>query len=230
LAAGVAHEINNPLTGILLYANLAMERIEQADPLQKYLKTVLGDAERCKEIVKQLLAYSRQQSPVKEIFEVDSLIAESLNLIRDQQRLLNVKIEKDMSDDTLMIRADKNQLTQVIINLVMNAVDAMERKGTLTFRTFLNKSKRRVCIEVSDTGCGIPEENLSKVFDPFFTTKGQEKGTGLGLSTSYGIVQENDGHISIKETGSAGTTFLIELPLYETREDSGSLKNPSPKE
>ena len=211
LAAGVAHEINNPLTGIFLYANLVLERLDKADPLRKYLETMLDDAERCKDIVKHLLAYSRQQNPVKEIFQVNSLIEESLNLIRDQKRFLNIKIVREMSDDMLLIRADKNQLSQVIINLVMNAIDAMERKGTLTFRTFFSKSNEKVYIEISDTGCGIPEENLSKVFDPFFTTKGIERGTGLGLSTSYGIVQENGGYISIKETSPMGTTFLIEL-------------------
>ena len=229
LAAGVAHEINNPLTGILLYANLALERLDKADPLRKYLETVLDDAERCKDIVKHLLAYSRQQSPVKEIFQVNSLIEESLNLIRDQKRFLNIKIVREMSDDMLLIRADKNQLSQVIINLVMNAIDAMERKGTLIFRTFFSKSNEKVYIEISDTGCGIPEEDLSKVFDPFFTTKGIERGTGLGLSTSYGIVQENGGYISIKETSPMGTTFLIELPLYETHENLGSTEDVSPK-
>ena len=228
LAAGVAHEINNPLTGILLYANLAMERLEQEHPLRKYLETVLDDAERCKDIVKHLLAYSRQQSPVKEIFQVNLLIKESLNLIRDQKRLLNVKLVKEMADDVPLIRADKNQLSQVIINLVMNAVDAMERKGVLTFRTYFSKSNQKVCMEISDTGCGISEENLSKVFDPFFTTKGQEKGTGLGLSTSYGIVQENGGHISIKETSPMGTTFLMEFPLYETDESLDFPESVSP--
>jgi two-component system NtrC family sensor kinase len=105
----------------------------------------------------------------------------------------------------------------------------MERKGTLTFRTSFSKPDKKVLIEISDTGCGIPEENVSKVFDPFFTTKGQEKGTGLGLSTSYGIVQENGGYISIKETSPMGTTFLIEFPLYETHENSNFSEGMSPK-
>jgi len=214
LAAGVAHEINNPLTGILLYANLALERLDKADPLRKYLKSVINDTDRCKDIVKDLLAYSRQTSPTKETFHVNSLVEQSLALIRDQKRFLNINLVEKMSDEMMLIRADKNQLTQVIINLVMNAIDAMERKGTLTFLTYRSKNDKKVYIEVSDTGCGIPEENLSKVFDPFFTTKGPEKGTGLGLSTSYGIVKGNGGRITIKETGPKGTTFLIELPLY----------------
>lgn len=214
LAAGVAHEINNPLTGILLYANLALERLDKADPLGKYLKSVINDTDRCRDIVKDLLAYSRQTSPTKETFQVNSLVEQSLALIRDQKRFLNINLVEKMSDEMMLIRADKNQLIQVIINLVMNAIDAMERKGTLTFLTYRSKNDKKIYIEVSDTGCGIPEENLSKVFDPFFTTKGPEKGTGLGLSTSYGIVKGNGGRITIKETGPKGTTFLIELPLY----------------
>jgi signal transduction histidine kinase len=214
LAAGVAHEVNNPLTGILIYANLALEGLDQANPLRKYLTSVINDTERCKNIIKDLLAYSRQTSPAKEMFQVNSLIEQSLTFIRDQKRFLNIELVKHMSDDTMLIHADKSQLSQVIINLVMNAIDAMNRKGTLTFRTYRNKPHKKAYIEVSDTGCGIPKENLSKIFDPFYTTKGPEKGTGLGLSTSYGIVKENGGRISIKETSPRGTTFLIELPLY----------------
>jgi two-component system, NtrC family, sensor kinase len=218
LAAGVAHEINNPLTGILLYANLALERLDQADPLRKYLTSVIHDTDRCKEIVKGLLAYSRQATPTKETLQVNSLLEHSLNLIRDQKRFLNIKLVKEMSKDTMLIHADQNQLSQVIINLVLNAVDSMKRKGTLTFRTYRNKRAQKAYIEVSDTGCGIPKEDLSKVFDPFFTTKGPEKGTGLGLSTSYGIIKKNGGKISVKRSTPMGTTFLIELPLYTPEE------------
>jgi two-component system, NtrC family, sensor kinase len=173
--------------------------------------------------VKNLLAYSRQASPTKEIFQVNSLVKHSLDLIRDQELFLNISLVKEMSGDMMMIHADKNQLSQVVINLVMNAIDAMNKKGTLTFRTYRNKPAKKVYIEVSDTGCGISKEHLSKIFDPFFTTKETGKGTGLGLSTSYGIVKENGGRITTKETGSQGTTFLIELPLYTPDE-----KTPTP--
>jgi len=214
LAAGVAHEINNPLTGILLYSNLALERLDEKDLVRKYLESVLDDTGRCRDIVKNLLAYSRQANPAKEIFQANSLVEHSLNLVRDQELFLNIKLVKEMSGEMILIHADKNQLSQVIINLIMNAIDAMERKGSLIFRTYRNKPDKKAYIEVSDTGCGIPKDSLTKVFDPFFTTKETGKGTGLGLSTSYGIVKENGGHISIKEMSSKGTTFLIELPLY----------------
>jgi signal transduction histidine kinase len=123
-------------------------------------------------------------------------------------------VKRELSDEMMLIHADRKQLSQVIINVVINALDAMERRGVLTFRTYRNKPARKVYVEISDTGSGISEENASKVFDPFFTTKGMGKGTGLGLSTAYGIVKENGGEISIKETGPEGTTFLIELPLF----------------
>jgi len=220
LAAGVAHEINNPLTGILLYSNLALERLDDKTLVRKYMESVLDDTGRCRDIVKNLLAYSRPDSPSKEIFEANLLVAYSLNLMRDQELFSKIKIVKEMSEKMILIHADKKQLSQVIINLTINAIDAMERKGSLIFRTYRNKTDKLAYIEVSDTGCGIPKDTLSKVFDPFFTTKETGKGTGLGLSTSYGIVEENDGHISIKETGPEGTTFLIELPLYVPSEQT----------
>ena len=115
----------------------------------------------------------------------------------------------------MLINVDKNQFNQVIINLAMNASDAMDSKGTLTLRTYRDKPAQKAYLEISDTGCGISEKDLSKIFDPFYTTKEMGKGTGLGLSTAYGIVKENDGHISVKETSPRGTTFLIEFSLYQ---------------
>ncbi len=214
LAAGVAHEINNPLTGILLYLNMVIERLEEDSPFREDLEYVLEDTDRCKNIVKNLLAYSRQAAPNKEIFQMNSLVEQGLNLIRDQNIFMNIEVIKKMSGEMMLIHADKNQLIQVVINIVLNGIDAMERKGTLTFHTYRDKPLHKVFLEVSDTGSGIPEKNLTKIFDPFFTTKKLGKGTGLGLSTAYGIVKENGGDISVKETGPDGTTFLIELPLY----------------
>ncbi len=218
LAAGVAHELNNPLTGILLYLNMVLERIHRNDAhreaYREDLEYVLEDANRCKNIIKDLLAYSRQAEPEREVFQLNSLVEQGLGLIRDQKLFINMTVSKELSNEMMLIHADRNQLSQVIINVVINAIDAMERRGVLTLRTYRNKPARKVFVEISDTGSGISEENLSKVFDPFFTTKGMGKGTGLGLSTAYGIVKENGGEISVKETGPKGTTFLIELPLY----------------
>jgi two-component system NtrC family sensor kinase len=129
---------------------------------------------------------------------------------------MNVRLVKDYAPNDLLIKVDKNQMAQVIINMVTNAMDAMEKHGTLTLRTYLDPRQGTVCLEVSDTGCGIPEDHLSKIFDPFFTTKALGQGTGLGLSTVYGIIKENQGDISVKQTGANGTTFLLQFPQDET--------------
>ena len=222
LAAGVAHEINNPLGGILLYANLALESLDESHPIREDLEYVIEDTNRCKEIVKNLLAYSRQTSYAKNIMQFNELVEQSLVLIRDPKLFENIEIEKELPDEMMLINSDKEHLSQVIINLVMNAVAAMEGKGTLKLRTYRDKHAKKVFLEVIDTGCGIPEDNLSKIFDPFFTTKEPGKGTGLGLSTAYGITQESGGGISVKETSPEGTTFLVELPLYVPFDDGKS--------
>ena len=212
LAAGVAHEINNPLTSILLYGNLMKEKLAPDHPLLNILGYVLEDAERCKDIVKNLLAYSRQTRPAKEVFFLNNLVGESLRLIRDQKLFMNVNIVKNLDECQILINADKNQLCQVLINLIINAFDAMEGSGTLTLTTYRDRKAGKAFIEIADTGSGIPPENLSKIFDPFFTTKDVGKGTGLGLSMAYGIMEENHGRISIKSTGPEGTVILLELP------------------
>ncbi|MDJ0621505.1 MAG: PAS domain S-box protein [Desulfocapsaceae bacterium] len=212
LAAGVAHEINNPLTSILMYGNIMQEKLEAGSPNKKNLDYILEDAERCKEIVKNLLAYSRQTNPKRDIFLINALVNESLGLIRDQKLFVHVEVIKDLADNLIYIDADKNQLNQVVINLIINAIDAMEGNGTLILKTYGEPRTGKAYLEVSDTGCGIPEENLNKVFDPFFTTKAPGKGTGLGLSMAYGVLEENRGHIKVKETGPQGTTIIMELP------------------
>jgi signal transduction histidine kinase len=216
LAAGVAHELNNPLTSILFDANMTLEGLPEEDANRESLQLIIDDVYRCKDIVKNLLAYSRQTSPMSDIIQMNDLVEQSLSLIRDQKLFGNVKVVKDLSDAMMLIHVDKNQISQVIINLIMNAVAAMDGSGTLTFRTYRNKAEKQVFLEVSDTGCGIAEAHLSKIFDPFFTTKELGSGTGLGLSTAVGNVNENKGKISVKSTGPAGTTFLVEFPLYQT--------------
>jgi two-component system NtrC family sensor kinase len=224
LAAGVAHEINNPLTGILLYGGLLLEDLPEDDPKYHDMHLIIEDANQCRNIVKSLLAYSRQTSANKEVIDLNELVEQSLSLIRDQSLFINIEVVKELSDEEMLVKVDRSQLNQVIINLVRNAIDAMERKGTLTLKTYCERRKKGVgkpdaagfaYIEISDTGFGISEENLPRIFDPFFTTKDLGKGTGLGLSTVYGIVQENGGTIWVKETSPAGTTFIVELLLRQ---------------
>ncbi len=216
LAAGVAHEINNPLTGILLYANMVLDGMDPDDTYRQKLQNVVEDANRCSEIVKNLLAYSRQTNSLRKPLKVNDLVDEGLALIRDQKLFMNIRLKKEYAPSDLFIKVDKNQMAQVVINMVINAMDAMEKHGTLTLRTYLDQRKKAVCLEVIDTGCGIPEGLLSKIFDPFFTTKELGQGTGLGLSTVYGIIKENQGKISVKETNANGTTFLLQFPQHQT--------------
>lgn len=214
LAAGVAHEVNNPLTGILFYASLLLERLEQGDSMREDIECIIEDAERCKDIVKSLLVYSRRTDSRKSIIQVNTLVEQSLKLTLDQKVFGNIRVEKNLSDEMMLVNVDSNKLSQVIINLVMNAADAMEGKGTLTITTRRDKAQQTVYLEVSDTGCGITEDDLSKIFDPFFSTKPKGKSTGLGLSIAYGIIEEHGGTIRVKQTGPAGTTFEIALPQY----------------
>lgn len=212
LAAGVAHEINNPLTSILLYGNIMHEKLETENPLKKNLDYILEDAERCKDIVKNLLAYSRQTNAKKDVFLLNSLVDESMSLIRDQKLFMHVEVVKDLASYPIYINADKTQLCQVVINLIINAIDAMGGNGRLTFKTSGEPRSGRAFLDVCDSGGGIPEENLSKVFDPFFTTKAPGQGTGLGLSMAYGVLEENQGKIFVKETGPGGTVIRLRLP------------------
>ena len=213
LAAGVAHEINNPLTGILLYGNLLKEKLLPDPTIETNLNCILEDAERCRDIVKNLLAYSRQSSQARERFSFNAFVIESFRLVRDQKLFINTKVVKKLSSAWMPVKADRNKMSQVVINLVMNALDAMDKRGLLILQTYPDEIGKKACLEISDTGSGIPEENLSRIFDPFFTTKSLGKGTGLGLSTAYGIVKDNHGDIFVKKTGPEGTTFLVELPL-----------------
>ncbi|MFO7859579.1 MAG: ATP-binding protein [Desulfosalsimonas sp.] len=214
LAAGVAHEINNPLTGILMYSSMVLEHLESGNPLRKDLECVIEDANRCKEIVKSLLVYSRSTDSRRQIIHINKLVEQSFRLTRDQKIFRNICIQKELADEMMLINVDTNKLSQVIINLIINAADAMGGRGELTVRTYRNKSAQKVFLEIADTGPGIAEENLNKIFDPFFSTKPKGKSTGLGLSIAYGIVEQHGGRISVKQTGPEGTTFLLELPQY----------------
>lgn len=219
LAAGVAHEINNPLTGILFYANLKHEQMSPDDSERDEVMAVIEDVNRCKEIVKNLLAYSRQSSPMKDIIQINSVVNQSLSLIRDPKMFGKIQITRDFSDEMMLVHVDKNQISQVIINLVMNAIAAMNGEGELTLRTYRNKMRNKVYLEVIDSGHGIAPESLNKIFDPFFTTKAPGEGTGLGLSTAYGLIKENRGNIRVKATSHKGTTFLLEFELYQTSQE-----------
>ena len=229
LAAGVAHEINNPLTGILFYASLLLERKDLDHGIQEDLGFILEDANRCKEIVKSLLVYSRRTDSNKDVVHINTMVEKSLRLTRDQKKFQNITIVKKLADEMMPVYADINKLTQVVINLVINAADAMGTYGTLTLTTYKDRYSKKVFLEVKDTGGGIPHGNLSKIFDPFFTTKEVGKSTGLGLSIVYGIMEEHGGRIFVKKTSSKGTCFVLEFPLHQPSWKAGVLCGPSDK-
>lgn len=215
MAAGVAHEINNPLGGILLYASLLMEDMDPDDPKRKDVERIVQEAIRCKEIVKSLLEFARKSSPDKEPLDVNKALNEGLLFLENQATFHNIRIVKELDPRLPLVLGNLGQLKQVFMNIILNAVDAMHGEGTLTIRTYPSGDGSEVVISFTDTGVGIPKEILPRIFDPFFTTKEVGKGTGLGLSVSYGIVKEHGGRIEVESEVGKGSTFKVVLPALE---------------
>jgi PAS domain S-box-containing protein len=215
LAAGIAHEINNPLGGILIYSSLMMEDLPGEDPRRGDLVRIVQEAGRCKEIVKSLLEFARQTEPKMEPTDVNRAISDGLFFLVNQALFHNIHIVKNLDSFLPFVQGNAGQLKQVFMNIIVNAAEAMHGNGTLTITTFRAPDRKTVFVEFADTGEGIPAENLTRIFDPFFTTKEVGKGTGLGLATSYGIIEDHGGKISVKSQVEKGTTFTIELPVHQ---------------
>jgi two-component system NtrC family sensor kinase len=214
LAAGIAHEINNPLGGILIYSSLMIEDLPEEDPKKGDLARIVQEAGRCKEIVKSLLEFARQTEPKMEPNDINRAINDGLFFLVNQALFHNIKIVKKFDPFLPFVKGNASQLKQVFMNIIVNAAEAIHGSGTLTITTSHDAHRKRVFVEFTDTGEGIPEENLTRIFDPFFTTKDVGKGTGLGLATSYGIVEDHGGKINVKSKVGEGTTFTIELPVH----------------
>ena len=211
LVAGITHEINNPLTGILMFATLA-SRSPQLDPsLKGDMDVVINEAKRCAKIVKGLLEFSRESVPKKKPASLNKVMDGTLDLIGRQSSFHNINIVRDYQPDLPLIPADQNQIEQVFINMLLNASESMHFSGSITIKTY-TENEEYVCLQITDTGSGIVEEDLERIFDPFFTTK-SDKGTGLGLSVSYGIIERHGGQIDVQSKVHEGTTFTIKLPL-----------------
>jgi two-component system NtrC family sensor kinase len=215
LAAGVAHEINNPLASILLFSRLVGQQVPPNGRVKENLDRIEKETKRCHTIVQSLLDFSRQHEPTVESVDINSLLDSTLNLFESQYLFHNIKVIKNYHPALKVIQADPSQLQQVFMNMIINAVDAMKGKGHLTIETGPGGENGFIDISISDTGCGIPAENINRIFDPFFTTKGVGHGTGLGLSVSYGIVQRHSGDITVSSSPGVGTTFTITLPSTE---------------
>lgn len=223
LAAGIAHELNNPLTGVLTFSTIIRRKMEDGSPDAEDLDLVIRETKRCSTIIKRLLDFAREKKPEHRFIDITGIIKETEQLLRHPTSSRDIKITLDFDEDLPPLWVDPDQIKQVIMNLIVNAQDAIESDGEIVIST--RRLPEKISIEpgspplaaaeisVTDTGCGIPEHNRKKIFDPFFTSKVVGKGTGLGLSVTYGIVRAHGGTIDVESTVGSGTTFRILLPL-----------------
>ena len=217
LAAVVAHEINNPLAGILTYAKLLKKRFTQKDETQKEIFSTLdmieSESRRCGEIVKNLMTFARTMPMTYELADLNGVILRCVKLVQHQLELAGTELHMELAPDLPAVGCDSGQIAQVVLALVMNAIEAMPRGGTLTLASRLSSDSSRVVIEVRDNGVGIPPEVLSHMFEPFFTTKEGGHSLGLGLAVSRSIIERHQGEIKVESERGLGTAFTISLPV-----------------
>jgi len=213
LAAGIAHEINNPLGGILIYSHLLLEDVDKKSPLHENLKKIVKETTRCKDIVKGLLEFARPKEPEMSLINISETVEKSLAIMEGQALFQNINIKRSFVSDLPKIVADSAQLQQVFINIILNAAEAMDGNGVLTLSTALNEDNTHIEVKFSDTGHGIKEEDNKRLFEPFFSTKEVGKGTGLGLAISYSIIQKHQGTIGVESKAGKGSIFTVKLPV-----------------
>jgi two-component system NtrC family sensor kinase len=219
LAAGVAHEINNPLTGVLSYSSFLLKRAEDKPEFKADLEVIVRETKRCRGIVKGLLDFSRQSPPEMHENDLNEIAERAVRIVQAQLDEHHIRLDMNLRSGLPKIQADANQIQQVLVNLLLNANDAVgESGGTISMSTnFADTSStpvqdRALEVMVSDTGCGIPAADIQKIFDPFFSTKGP-KGTGLGLAVAWGIIGKHNGRIEVESEVGKGTTFRVFLPV-----------------
>jgi len=216
LTASIAHELNNPLTPVIGYSELLCENDFPPEKTKSYLDKIYDGAILCQKIIQKLLAFARQDEPKRTLININEVVESALSLKERELNLGSIKVVKQLNANIPSAIADFHQIQQVFLNIINNAHHAMrddKGSGTLTIKG--ESDENTIRISFSDTGPGIPDENIQKIFEPFFTTKEQGKGTGLGLSVSYGIMQEHNGNIYISSEMGKGTCFIIELPIAE---------------
>jgi two-component system NtrC family sensor kinase len=216
MAAAIAHEINNPLAGVLLFSTNLAKKVPKEGPLKEGLDIIIHETIRCKSIIQELLEFSREREPQKVLKNINDVINKALSILENEFRLHHISTEKALSDELPDTLLDVNQMEQVFVNLLLNAVEAIQEKGVITIKSYLDASQTYEIVDIMDTGCGISPDDLNKIFEPFFSTK--PKGTGLGLAVSYGIVRNHQGEIKVSSQPGSGTRFTIEIPV--TRETS----------
>jgi len=215
LSAGIAHEINQPLTGVLTFASLLMKKFKDDVQTRKDLEIIVRETTRIRSIVQGVLDFARETPVQKQPHHLEAVIDQTLKIIVNQQRFFGIELVKEYDTGLPEIVLDQSQMEQVFMNIVMNAIDAMDGSGTLTIKT--RAEDGWAIAEFQDSGCGMPESMIDKIFDPFFTTKNSTEGSsmGLGLAVSYGIVQNHGGEVEVSSEEGKGTTFTIRLPLQE---------------
>ena len=209
LAAGVAHELNNPLGGIVLYSDLLLEDMEADDPRRVTVEKIARQTARCRRIVSDLLDFARPATSAVRPIDVNSALREAMSVLEGQQMFHNVEVRRNLAGSLPSLRGDPDQIRQVFVNVVLNAVDAMSGEGTLSLASAPSEDGQGVVATVSDTGCGISEADMEHLFEPFFTTK--DRGTGLGLSITYRAVERHNGNIEVSSEVGKGTTLRILL-------------------
>ncbi len=217
LASGIAHEINNPLSMILGYTQLLLRGEPPETQRWEDLRIIEKHARNCKTIVGDLLSFARSSRTVKEPARLHGVLQEVFSVVRNHFEADGVVIEHRFDPGMPLLTLDVGKMKQVIMNLLMNAKQAIGKHGTIRVETRVERNLSRAVVEISDTGCGIDPEIMSRIFDPFFTTKGTGEGTGLGLSVSYGIIKDHGGDIVVDSEPGVGTTFRVLLPLDEEK-------------
>jgi len=224
LATGVAHEVNNPLTAIFGFAEGLRRRLpalrEKVDPavvddVEDYVTTILQECRRCQDIVTTLLTFSRHRTVSFSPVSLNAVVEDTLKLLRSHLRQRNqakITVRTDLCENLPMVSGDEHQIKQVMLNLLVNAMDAIVGPGHIVITTF-QEASGAVCLSVEDSGCGIPPENMDKLFEPFFTTKRAGKGIGIGLSTCMTIVDKHQGEIAVKSKPGEGSVFTVKLPV-----------------
>jgi signal transduction histidine kinase len=212
LAAGIAHEINNPLTSVLTFSNLMLEKCPKDDPWCDKLRLMARETERARNIVRQLLNFGREIIIKPEPININRPVGEIIDSLNAQEAFKGIALRRDLSETLPDIYADPAQIGQVVLNMLLNAIHSITPPGTIEVATRANSWS--VELVIADSGKGIPAEHLNKIFDPFFTTKEMTKGTGLGLAVSYGIIKKHGGDIEVESLEGKGTTFIVRLPIH----------------